>query len=212
MQGGDARIVEKQTLHGIVILKGQWMKMMIITTMNGDLGTQKILDLPRGMDYKLADVFGTVNALRGTKVKLKTIHQLLPDIDKSVPDQPLALEMFLPLECCHRPKCISIKKCNEFSYSETLVKRTFYYQYNLFENPKFSLCVACGKQETERLTSFLFDTKQNRSKFRHNIKTDLLGGLCCSNLDCRAVLYSYWIDIKHNMRLGFLTPIRSRTK
>ena len=186
--------------------------MMTITTMNGDLGTEKILDLPRGMDYKLADVFGTVDALRGTKVKLKTIHQLLPDIDKSVPDKPLGLETFLPLKCCHLPRCKSINDCNRLSYSEVLVKRTFYYQHSLFDNDKFSLCVACGKRETERLTSFLFDTKQNRSKFRHNIKTDLLGGLCCSNLDCRAVLYSYWIDIKHNMRLGFLTPMRSKSR
>jgi hypothetical protein len=170
-----------------------------------------VLDLPRGKDYKLGQVFASVDKLRGTKVKLKTTRQLLPGyVDPDIANKPLALENFLPLECCHRPNHKSISKCNNFSYSEALVKRTFYYQYSLFDNDKFSLCDSCGYRETERLTSYLFDSKQNRLKFRHDIKTDLLGGICCRN--CMAIIFSYWLDIKHNLRRGFLAPRVSRAR
>jgi len=172
-----------------------------------------VLDLPRGKDYMLGQVFASVDKLRGTKVKLKTARQLLPGyVDPAIANKPIVLETFLPVECRHLPRCKSISKCNNFSYSEALVKRTFYYQYSLFDNDKFSLCAnsKCGYRETERLTSYLFDSKQNRLKFRHDIKTDLLGGICCRN--CMAVIFSYWLDIKHNMRLGFLAPRVSRAR
>ena len=170
-----------------------------------------VLDLPRGKDYMLGQVFASVDKLRGTKVKLKTARQLLPGyVDPTIANKPIVLETFLPVECRHLPRCKSISKCNNFSYSEALVKRTFYYQYSLFDNNKFSLCDSCGYRETERLTSYLFDSKQNRLKFRHDIKTDLLGGLCCSN--CMAIIFSYWLDVKHNLRRGFLAPRVSKAR
>ena len=178
---------------------------------NLNLGTDLKFDIPKGKDYMLGQVFASVERLRGTKIKLKTTRQLIPDCgDSIVANNPIGLETFLPIACCHRQNHKSISKCNNFSYSEALVKRTFYYQYNLFENDKFSLCVACGKRESEKLVSYLFDSKQNRLKFRHDIKTDLLGGLCCSN--CMAIIFSYWLDVNHNLRLGFLAPMSSKSR
>ena len=177
------------------------------------LGTDYVLDLPRGKDYKIKDVFITVNSLRGMIIKLKTIGQLIPgNVQSDKIDEPLYLETFLPIECFHLPMCKSVLKCNEFSFQEVLVKRTFYYQEQLFESERFSFCIQCGKRETEKLRSYLFDTKQNETKMRLNIKRNLIGGLCCSNPDCRAVIYSYWIDIKHNFKRGFLTPKVSKTQ
>ena len=159
----------------------------------------------------LGQVFASVDKLSGTKVKLKTARQLLPGyVDPNIANKPIGLETFLPVECCHLPKCKSISKCNNFSYSEALVKRTFYYQYSLFDNDKFSLCDSCGYRETERLTSYLFDSEKNRLSMKQNIKTDLLGGICCRN--CMAVIFSYWLDIKHNMRRGFLAPRVSKAR
>ena len=97
---------------------------------NLNLGTDLKFDIPKGKDYMLGQVFASVERLRGTKVKLKTTRQLIPDCgDSIVANNPIGLETFLPIACCHRPKCKSISSCNSYSYEETLVKRTFYYQY-----------------------------------------------------------------------------------
>ena len=72
---------------------------------NLNLGTDYIFDIPRGKDYKLRDIFVTVNKLRGTKVKLKTIGQLIPgNVHPDKIDEPLCLETFLPTRCLHLPK------------------------------------------------------------------------------------------------------------
>ena len=178
---------------------------------NLNLGTDLKFDIPKGKDYMLVQVFSSVERLRGTKINLKTTRQLIPDCgDSIVANNPIGLETFLPIACCHRQNHKSISKCNNFSYSEALVKRTFFYQYSLFDNDKFSLCAACGYRETERLTSYLFDSEKNRLSMKQNIKTDLLGGICCRN--CMAVIFSYWLDIKHNLRLGFLAPMSSKAR